>query len=111
MKKYILSQQEDYVKVDTSYSITNEGLSIIFVIQTSCDEVINITKISQQFMQFIYENFSKFFNENEFRSKYSTPVIIGCGQKLKLYMCYTSEYSEQLFDKICKIGIQEMKNV
>lgn len=111
MKRYMKSEQQNEIKVDTSYTITNQGLSIVFVIQISCDEVINITNMSQQFMQFIYQNFSKFFTKNSFRSKYSTPVIIGQGQKLNLYMCYVAKDSEELRKEVEKLGIQERKYV
>lgn len=111
MKRYIKSQQQNLIKVDTSYTVTNQGLSIVFVIEISCDQVINITKTSQMFLQFIFDNFKKFFEKNAFRSKYQTPMIIGSGQKLNLYMCFVSKYTKQLQEQVEKLGIQERKYV
>lgn len=105
------AQKQHIIKVDASYNKSNQGIVVTYTIPVDYDEVTNILKTSTMLVQFIMQNFKSFFKKYDFCAKYSTPMIIGQKQRLRLYMCFVAQIKPQIEQQLKKLGIQERNYV
>lgn len=102
---------QNVIEVQTSYNKNNQGIVVTFTIPVDYDQVTNIVNVSTMLSQFVLGNFSKLFKKHNFCAKYSSPMIVGQDQRLRLYMCFVANPTQELQMQLKNLGIKEVNYV